>query len=279
MFKKFLFVGGGLTLASFLLFGTAAFSHVEHGVSWMRQKVKDSVPVEYELERARELIQKTEPEIRQCKRVIATKQVEIKYLKDDIARREEKQARDKQLLRHKAEQLADAQKVAFRVNRGEVSRRAYEADAARLLDRVKESDVILTSMAQRLVALENGLGAAKVRLEKVRAQRELLTTQVTSIEAKIQEAKAKEAMAIDLDVDDSSLHEAGKILADLNKKLDVELKVIEMDRPLLDDAMPSFDDVADLHDRISNYLDGAPAEAEFEAEGSLSVTLEPTDAR
>ena len=281
MLKKILFLGGGLGLTGFLLFGTAAFHHVEHGVSWMRGKVKDSVPIEYELERARDLIEKTDPQMRQCKRVIATKQVEIKYLRDEITQLDSRLTRDKSNLRRKAELLSDTRKVAFRVNRGQVSRSAYERDAAALLKRVKTADQVLGSKAQRLQALENSLYAAKVRLEKIKVQREALTAQVAQIEAKMQEAEAKQAMALDLDVDDSALHQAQSVLSDLNKRLDVELEIIEMEKPLLDDFAVE-EEMGDegLSDRISAYLDDALEteetlvdEAEVGTESNVKVAV------
>ena len=71
MFKKLFIYGGLLTVVAVLLFGGAAFSHVKNGVSWVRGQVQEKVPVEYELQRARQLIQDSKPEIKKCKRLIA----------------------------------------------------------------------------------------------------------------------------------------------------------------------------------------------------------------
>jgi len=63
MLKKALFVGGGLAILAVLFFGRDAVSYVSTSVAKLHESVKDSVPVEFEIERARKMIKDLVPEI------------------------------------------------------------------------------------------------------------------------------------------------------------------------------------------------------------------------
>ncbi len=68
MLKKGLVAGGGLALLLGLFLGRDVFSYVKTSFGWVKDSVKDSVPVQFELERARKMIQDLDPEISQHKR-------------------------------------------------------------------------------------------------------------------------------------------------------------------------------------------------------------------
>ena len=53
MWKKLVFTGVTAAIAAFILFGTSAFTHISHGVGWVRGQVEENVPIEYKLEKAR----------------------------------------------------------------------------------------------------------------------------------------------------------------------------------------------------------------------------------
>lgn len=273
MIKKFLFVGGGLFLLGFLLFGSAAFSHVEHGVSWVRDRAQDSVPVEYELERAQDLIEKTEPQIRACKRAIAERQVEIRYLKREIAQLEDRHVDERNRLGAQAAMLSDAKPV-YHLSGRNVSRALLERDAEARLARVKTAESMLGSKRQRLEFLEKSLDDAALRLEELKAQRETLMAEVAKIQAKVQEVEALKTMTLDVEVDGSNLSSARQILERLEKKLDTDLQVMENNQPLLPLQHESpYEAEADVGMRISAYLEGH-AVLEEDA-GELEVIAAP----
>src|SRR5438045_5620940 len=76
----------GLGIAGGLLFGRDLCSYVTSSARSVRCAVKDSVPVEFQLRRARDLVDDIVPEMQANVRVIAQQEVEIEALKDDILR-------------------------------------------------------------------------------------------------------------------------------------------------------------------------------------------------
>ena len=85
MVKKSLVVGGVIVLLLGLFFGRDAISYTKTSLGWVRQSVKDAVPVKFELNRARDMIKGLRPEIEHNMHVIATEEVEIDGLRTQLA--------------------------------------------------------------------------------------------------------------------------------------------------------------------------------------------------
>ena len=71
-------------LVGSLIFGTDLFSYVSTSAGNVRETVRDSVPVEFELQRARDLIDEILPEIHASVNVIAEDEIEIASLEKDL---------------------------------------------------------------------------------------------------------------------------------------------------------------------------------------------------
>src|SRR5512133_2127241 len=76
----------GLGLVGGMLFGKDAVSYVKSSARGVRTAVKDSVPGEFELRRARDMIEETIPEMHANIRLIAQEEVEVAALKGEIAK-------------------------------------------------------------------------------------------------------------------------------------------------------------------------------------------------
>ncbi len=68
-----------------LLFGTAAPSYVKTAFTRVRTHAKDSVPINFEIDRARQQVAELEPAIHENIETIARAEVEIEHLQDEIA--------------------------------------------------------------------------------------------------------------------------------------------------------------------------------------------------
>ncbi len=63
MLKKGFVLGAAALLLLGLLFGREGFSHVKTSLGWVQQSVRESVPVDFEISRARQMIKDLDPEI------------------------------------------------------------------------------------------------------------------------------------------------------------------------------------------------------------------------
>ena len=87
--KRSVFVAGGVFLLGGLLFGKDVVSYVSSSAKSVQTAVKDAVPIEFELRRARDLLEEIIPEMHANIRLIAQEEVEVAALKVDIAKSEE----------------------------------------------------------------------------------------------------------------------------------------------------------------------------------------------
>ncbi len=79
-------LAAGLLVLGVLVFGTDLPSYITSSTRQVRTAVKESVPIEFELQRARDLLEAMLPEIQAKIRLIAHEEVEVAALKQDIAR-------------------------------------------------------------------------------------------------------------------------------------------------------------------------------------------------
>ena len=86
MVKKGILIGMGVLVFLGLLFGRDGLSHLKTSVGWVRQSVHDSVPVEFEISRARQMIKDLDPEIHRNMHLIAKEEVEVKHLRNNCKR-------------------------------------------------------------------------------------------------------------------------------------------------------------------------------------------------
>ena len=84
MVKKLVLAGGALALLSTIGLGTPLFSYARCGVSWLRDSASDSMPLEWELKRARQMIADLKPEIEVNAKRIAREKIEVARLQEQL---------------------------------------------------------------------------------------------------------------------------------------------------------------------------------------------------
>ncbi|MBM4076613.1 MAG: hypothetical protein FJ267_13365, partial [Planctomycetes bacterium] len=88
MLKKILLGSAAVVALATFMFGREAVSYVRAGINNVRGVVKSEIPLEFEIERAKTLVDQLVPDIRNCMHVIAEQQVDIEHLNDAIAKKE-----------------------------------------------------------------------------------------------------------------------------------------------------------------------------------------------
>src|SRR5437762_2301795 len=90
MLKKILIGSVVLTGVALLVLGPAVFSHARHAMGAIRSSVEGAFPIEYELQRAEQLVRDIGPEIDKAKQAVAEEQVEIADLEREVGGLEKK---------------------------------------------------------------------------------------------------------------------------------------------------------------------------------------------
>jgi len=219
--------------ALYLTFGTHAPSYVRTAFCKFRNDAKGAVPVQFEIDRARQEIANLEPAIKDNIEVLARAEVDVEYLNREIANNQAKLASEKKEMLALRERLESGD---FRLaGRGHVSYTAEEVkgELGRRLDRYRQATQTLAEKEATLKAREKSVIAARKLLMEMAAQKQTLLTKLEKIEAHLKMIEATKATN-EFDFDDSALARAKQTVTDLEKRLEVLDRKAEMEGRFVD---------------------------------------------
>jgi hypothetical protein len=218
-------------LASFV-FGRDVWSYARTWGNSVRQTVKQEVPVEFEVARARELVENLVPDIRNVMHVIAEQEVDIDQLTAELGRKQKELTAQKDAIQTQTANLKSGQ-TSFVFANQTYSADQVRNDLAKRFDRFKVSDETLKREQQVLEARQKALTANREKLDNLLAAKTDLELQLEQLEARLKAVQAAETIST-VSIDDSELTRAKKLIRDLNKQIDVREKVMATDGKLTD---------------------------------------------
>jgi hypothetical protein len=252
MIKKALFSVVALGLTTVVLFGRDAASYVGTTYDRLTNSVKESVPVEFQIDRARAMVRDLEPEIRRSMHVIAKEEVALEQLNIQIDGSEKKVSQDKsEILRLQAD-LGQGKDLYRYASRSYTSDQVKQ-DLARRFNRFKVTDETLVNLKSMRDARERNLDAAQQKLASMINARRKLEVDVQNLEAKRKLVEVAQASS-DYVFDDSQLARAKELINDIRTQLDVAAKLanadvnVEVEIPL-DETAPS-----DITEQVADYF-------------------------
>jgi hypothetical protein len=224
MIKKLIFVAAGVGLAFVLLFGRSAASYLRTSVGSVRQTVQSSVPVEFQIDRARNMIKDLTPEVRKNMHIIAKEEVEVQRLDEQIRGAEANLAKDKaQMLRLKTD--LGSGKDTFQYAGRTYTADEVKNDLAHRLDRYKTGEATLKSLKDIRGAREKSLIAARQKLDGMLAAKRQLQVEVENLEARNQMVAAAQTTS-NYQFDESQLGQVKELVTSLKTRLEVAEKLV-----------------------------------------------------
>ena len=263
MIKKALIGTAVAAALSVFVFGKDVVSYARTSASSVRDAVKSEVPLEFEIERAREIVENLVPDIRNCMHVIAEQQVDIEHLSTAISRNNDLLSRQKGQILVLREDLAGGGETFVYASRTYTSM-DVKRDLATRFERFKSAEESLLRDQQILTARQTSLDANQTKLDELLASKQNLEVQLEQLGARLKTVQAAETVS-DLEIDDSQLARAKTLIRELNKQLDVREKMLDVKGKFSGlipvDASPVVP--ANIGQQIDNYFDeGARSEAD-----------------
>lgn len=253
----------GLGLAGGLLFGKDVVSYVRSSAKSVRTVVKDSVPIEFELKRASDLLEDIIPEMHANIRLIAQEEVEVAALKAEITKSQEGLDEERDKIKTLRGSLETPQ-AQYCFGGRQYSRGDVKADLAARFERIKESELVLASKQRLLTSRESSLNAATQLLEKTRSQKRILENKIETLASQYRLVKAA-AVGSKFQVDNSKLAQTEKLIAQIQKRLDVAERVLAHESRFVDnipvDTVPEADLVAQVDEYFQQHE--APEDADM----------------
>ena len=215
---------GAIALAGGLVFGTDALSYVSSSTRSVRSAVKDAVPIEFQLRRARDLVDDIIPEMHANIRLIAQQEVEIDALKRDIEQSRTRLADERTQITKLRDALA-GKETTFTFSGVTYARDQVKDDLARRLENVKEAELVLSSKDRLLTNQSKALAVATQALERTRSQKALLESQIAALASQHKLLQATSAGSTVI-VDNSKLAQSERLINEVKKQLDVSERVL-----------------------------------------------------
>lgn len=278
MIKKLACTGVGAALLAGLVFGTDAYSYISTTASRVSDNVKNSVPVEFELDRARKMIQDLTPEIRRNMHLIAKEEVEVEKLQSRVGDLEEKLSSNKaDIIRLKND--LDSGSTYFTYAGHEYSRNAVQTDLAGRFERFKTQDATRVKLESILRAREQGLEAARAKLDGMLTARRQLEVDVENLEARqkmVEVAQTSSKFAFD----DSHLSKTKRLVDEIRTRIDVAERMVDVDGELVGEIQLEEQVDADISNEVASYfgleieLDEELAEVDTKAAEKLTKRIE-----
>ena len=235
-----------------VVFGKDLYSYLSSGSNYLRTSVKDSVPIEFELARAKDLVNDLVPEMQANVRLVAQQEVEIATLREEIAAAHGSLGNERAKLT-KLRKCLDTSDVSFVIGNITYTRVQVKQELARKLEMVREADVVLSGKDRLLENRQKSLAAAMQVLERTRSEKTLLEDKIAALESQhrlIQAASIGSGSRIDT----SKLAQTQKLIADIKKQLDVSERVLAHESRFVEPMTIEIVDEKDVTRQADEYL-------------------------
>lgn len=224
-FVKWIAIGAASVAAGgYLLFGSHVGSYLGTAAGQFRKGVSESIPIEFELKRAENLIREIEPQLHDARREVAQAEVDLDGVRDDVERLEKEVGTGERKLKAVSAVLdggkATAQLASY-------DRTRVELDLERTFDAYKNSVGLLKGKRALIERQERAVAAARARLEAVRAEKARLEDMVAALKTQKRQLDALAASSKSFELDDTALGRAREVLDEIKNRLDVAQRMME----------------------------------------------------
>jgi len=215
---------GGAAILGGLALGSDLGSYVKTSFHEVRSSVKDNIPVEFELRRARNLLDGVGPELHQNIRLVAEQEVEIANLKGELQQGHINLAAEKTRI-EKLRNCLSTSRASFEFGGLDYTRPQLTQELSRQFTHFKEAEVAISTKTELLSSRERSLTAAMEAMESAKGQKATLEAQIEGLEAQYRLVQAA-AKGTDVSIDHSRLAQATKVVDDIKKQLSVAEHVL-----------------------------------------------------
>jgi hypothetical protein len=217
-----------------------------------KEKVRENVPLEFELERARTMINDLIPEVRKNMLVVAQEEVGIESIRQDVLQTQadlDKQRENILKLRADMNNVSGAFLVGTRV--------ATSADVREELthrfNRYQVAESTLAAKSQLLAAREKSLEAARAKLEGILHARRDLELQIEELDSRIK-TRQTHALAGQVEVNDSQVARCKELVNDLRARLAVADRLLASNGDFIEVNSTSLVATEDIAEQIDGYF-------------------------
>ena len=270
MFKNFVNVGGTIGFLVILFFGRDVASYITTAADQASEAIHDRVPFDFELDRARAMIDGLEPKIGRTLRTVAREEVEITQLNEQVSNLQAKLDREKRLLTDLRQQLR-SDTTTIPVGLESVTPNDAKRIAEAKFEHYKTTESTLRSLQSTVNLRNEALSTARRNLDTLIQTKQQLTAEVAKLEARKRLMDATKTEYVHKE--DSHLAKTRELMQRLETRMQIEERVVDTEQEFFDAPKLAVGDTYDSRDiarRIDDYFE-APGRS---AAGTTSSTTD-----
>lgn len=254
MLKKAIVAGSAVALLSGLAISPIG-SYTRCGISWLGESASDSVPLEWELKRARQMISDLKPEIASNAKRIAYEKIEVSRLEKQLGETESRLKKAESDIQRLTRDLEGGDQHFVYAGKTYSSVQVKE-DLKNRFKRFKTRRATADKLQQMLDARQATLATAEQRMDEMLSARRQLEVEVENLQARLGALRVAQTSS-ELSLDDSHLSQTRRLLDDIATRIDVEEETMSVDMEYFGSGINLEDESdEDLLDEIATYFDG-----------------------
>ncbi|MGD9126084.1 MAG: hypothetical protein PVH19_01790 [Planctomycetia bacterium] len=252
LFKRTILIGGSVILVGALFLGPSIASYFRTTAQYVEDSVKNSIPIQFEIDRARQIVTDLEPAVKKHLHLIAKEEVQLKRLAQKInALEKQTKTEGSQILTLRSDLQSD--KNVFRYASLSYTRDEVKQDLTNRFKRFKTRQASLEHLQKTYSIREKGLDAAREKLEGLLTMRNQLLLEIESLEMQkqmVDAAKVSSRYAFD----DSELGKAKELIDELQVRLETESKLNNVSETLHSEIPIDAPCEEDIVDQVTSYF-------------------------
>jgi len=250
--KRIVITGLVVGLIGGVCFGTGFPSYLRSSKNMLKTAVKDSIPVEFEIQRARDLLEDLIPEMHANLRIVAAEEVEVANLEKEIERQRGSVAGESRKLKNLRTTL-NTRLASYQLGGRRYERTELVEDLSRRFEHLRTAEMLLEGKKDLLRNRQRSLDAALGKLEKTRLSRIELQSQIEALEGQFRLVEAQSAGS-EFRIDDTKLAQTEKVISELKKRLAVAQRVLAREAQFIELIPMDIPNEASVVERVDAYF-------------------------
>lgn len=256
----------GMTAIGVLLamgaIGRSGWSYVKTSYNGVAEAVHDKVPLDFEIRRARTMLNDLIPEVRKNMVAIAQEEAAIEQLNTEITRLEKARDKDAADIIRLKNDLASTGKKPLTYAGKTYTVEAVRTDLQRRFERRKTGDETLENLRKMHSAREQSLRAAHDKMNGMIAAKKQLEVEIEQLDSRLKMVEAAQTTS-NLCLDEGRLSQTKQLIASLKARLDVNERLVNAEIKPFDEIPVSAVASQDIVEQVTAYFD-APKPAKTE---------------
>ncbi|MCA9125627.1 MAG: hypothetical protein KDB22_01015 [Planctomycetales bacterium] len=258
MLKKLTMLGLVAAVSAAGIAGTGAWSYVRTGMHTAHESVRNNVPVDWEIKRARQMIDDLKPEIVKNMQIVAREEVEVAKLSEQITQKQDLLAKSRDDIMRLKEDL-ESGSARFVYRKKSYSAEQVQEELAHRFKQFQVHEATAKKLEQILTARENNLDAARLKLEGMLAAKRELEVEIENLNARLTMVAVAQTSS-PVSIDDSHLSNTRQLLDEISTRIDVAERLVASEGALQGTIQLDDPTSPELLDEIANYFGEDDAE-------------------